>query len=212
MKFDLEPGKEIQTLLGKAPQRVPQNLPRRERHRLAVGENNIAEQPPGMRRPGQNLERCRVGDHDEIAATLHFCHVETAAGGEHRVDGLVCSILGEERCRHGDAAGHCAERVGRHQGFAAQHAVLVGKRKANQFELIALDLLRDRLGEPRLFVGPEAVTLDKSFGSWSLARGHAATLSARWPSFSFPAGSCWCSANSLASRRRGQCRRRRPGR
>ena len=39
MKFDLEPGKEIETLLGKAPQRVAQDLPRRERHRLAVGEN-----------------------------------------------------------------------------------------------------------------------------------------------------------------------------
>ena len=119
MKLDLEPGEEIQTLRSETRKGVAQNLPCRERHRLAVGEDNIAEQPPGMRRPRENLECCRIGNHDEIAAALHFRHVETAAGGEHRIDGLVRGIFGEERRRHSDAACHGTERIRRYQRLAA---------------------------------------------------------------------------------------------
>ena len=40
---------------------------------------------------GSTLERRGIGDHDEIAATLHLRHGEAAAGGEHRIDGL-CAV------------------------------------------------------------------------------------------------------------------------
>ena len=235
MKFNFEPGEEIETLRRKPRQRVAQDLPRRERHRLAVGEKDIAEQPAGIGRavilrPRQHLKRCRVGDHDEIAAALHFRHVEAAAGGEHRIDGFVRGVLGKERRRHGDAARHRAQRVGGHQSLAAQHAVLVGKREAHQFELVALDLLRDGLGLPRLFGGPETVTLDETCGG-SISRRHCCgewgVASRRMKctrvfairhfpfansSFSCPAGACWCSANSPANPRPDRCRRRKPGR
>ena len=80
MEFDFEAGEEIEARRLQPRQRVAKNLPRRERHRLAVWEIHIAQQPAGIRRPRQHLERRRVGHHDEIAAALHFRHVEAAAG------------------------------------------------------------------------------------------------------------------------------------
>ena len=85
------------------------------------------------------MERGRVGHHDKIAAALHLLHAEAAARREHRPRGLVRGVLGEQRRRHGDAASHQRRRIGRHHGLAAQHAVLVGKREADQFEVLFLD-------------------------------------------------------------------------
>ena len=100
---------------------------RGERHRLAVGEIDVAQEPAGLVRPGQNAERRRIGDHDEVAAALHLFHREAATRREHRIDRPVRGVLGEQRGRHGDAAAHRARRLGCEQGLAAQHAVLVGE-------------------------------------------------------------------------------------
>ena len=112
----------------------------------------------------QHPECRRVGDHDEIAAALHFRHVEAAAGREYRTGGLVRGVLGQQRRRHGDAALHQRRRILGHHGLAAQHAVLIGEREAHQFELVLLDRLRDRLGGARLLVGPKTVPLDEAGG------------------------------------------------
>ena len=161
MEFDFEPGEEVVALGRKPRERIAQDLARGERHALAVGEINIAEEPAGVRRPGQNLKGVRIGDHDEIAGALHLVHGETAAGGEDRIDGLVRRILGKERRGHGHAALHQGRRVGGDHRLAAQHAVLIGEGKANELELVFLDRLRDRLGAARLLVGPQIVALDE---------------------------------------------------
>ena len=162
MKFDLEAGEEIEAGRCEHRKRVAEHLPRRERHRLAVGEIDVAKQPAGIWRPRQHAKRRRVGHHDEVAAALHLRHVEAAAGGEHRIDRLVRGVLSEQRRRHGDAALQHGGRIFRHHGLAAQHAVLIGEREANEFQLVFLDGLLDGLGVTRLLVGPQAVTLDEA--------------------------------------------------
>jgi len=127
MEFDLKPGDEIEPGRRKPRQRIAKHLPRREWDRLAVGEIDVAQEPAGIRRPRQHLKRCRVGNHDEVAAALHLRHGKAAAGREDRIERLVRGVLGKQRRRHGDAGLHHAGSVGCHDGFAAQHAVLIGK-------------------------------------------------------------------------------------
>ncbi len=170
MEFDLEPGEKIVAFARKPRERVAQNLPRRERHRLAVSKINVAKEPAGVRCPRQNLERVRVGDHDEIAAALHLLHGEATAGSEDRIDRPVRGVLGQERGRHGHAAVQHRRPVGGDHRLAAQHAVLVGEREPHQFKLAFLDRLLDRLGVARLFVGPQTVALDEGCGG--AARRH----------------------------------------
>ncbi len=217
MKFDLEPGEKIKAGRREPRQGVLQDPPGRERHRLAVGEINIAEKPAGIwrpivRAPRQHAERRRIGHHDEIAGALHLRHVEAAAGGEHRIGGLVRGVLGEKRRRHRDAAGQHGGRIGGDHGLAAQHAVLVGEGEAHQLELVLLDRLRDRLGLPRLLAGPKAVTLDKAFRVQTFGAAPSDVVSAHSPSSWSAAGSRRCAANSPASRPPDRCRRHRPAR
>ena len=150
MKLHLKPGKEVEPFVRQPVKCVAQNLPCRERHRLAAVEIDVAQQPAGIGRPRQDLERVRVGDHDEIASALHLLHGKAAAGGEYRIDRLVRGILGQQRRRHGHAALHQRRRIGGDDRLAAQHAVLIGERKPHQFQLIFLDRLLDCLGATRL--------------------------------------------------------------
>ena len=62
------------------------------------------------------------------------------------------------------AVAHRARGVGRHQGLAAQDAVLVGKRQPHHFEPVLFD---QPLGAGRgleLLVAPQAVALDEGPG------------------------------------------------
>ncbi len=63
-------------------------------------------------------------------------------------------VLSQQRRRHGDATAHRGERVGGKQRLAAQHAVLVGKGKADEFEFVFLDRLYDGIRRAHLLVGP----------------------------------------------------------
>jgi hypothetical protein len=65
-----------------------------------------------------------------------------------------------------------ASSVAGNQSLAAQHAVLVGERKPHQFELVLLDVLRDRRRGLGLFVGPELVAVDEGQRGGT-ARRHA---------------------------------------
>ena len=132
-------------------QRVAQNLPRRERHRLAVGEIDVAQEPAGVRRrhrSGHGKTRNVAGSATMTKSPPPCISAmpKPPPGGEHRIGGLVRRVLGKQRRRHGDAASHQRRRVRGHDGLAAQHAVLIGEREAHQFELVFLDRLRDRLG------------------------------------------------------------------
>ena len=161
MEFHLEPGEIVVARVAEFFERVAIERARRERHRLAVGEIDVAQHPAGLLGPWQDAERAGIGDHHEVGAALHLRHVEAAAGGKHRKHALVRSVLGEQRRRHADAGTQRADRVGGEQRLAAQDAVLVGEREAHQFELVRLDRTLDLARQPRLIGRPQAVAIDE---------------------------------------------------
>ncbi len=221
MEFHFQPGAEVEAGRGQRVERLAATRAGGEWHRLAVAEVDIAKHPAGLVGPRQHAERRGVGDHDEIACALHLFHGKAAAGGEHRIDGAVRGILGEQRRRHGDAAAQCAHHFGGEQCLAAQYAVLVGEREAHQLQAVLLDCPLDGARGALLLGRPQAVAGDEvaQFGGLTgrhglipraLARRRAphAHSPSSWP------GVCWLrsSANSPASRRWGRCRRWPPGR
>src|SRR6202035_5292698 len=87
---------------------------------------------------------------------------KAAAGGEHRKYRLVRAVLGEHRGGDAAAAFQRGQRLGHHQRLAAQDAVLIGEREADDFELLFLDDAPQPRRRLMLLVGPETVTPDKT--------------------------------------------------
>ncbi|MCY1187552.1 hypothetical protein D9M73_285460 [compost metagenome] len=84
--------------------RVAQDTARGERHGPAILEIRVAQDPPGLRRPGQHPEGRRIGNERHIRPALHAGHVEAAARAEHGKDRAVRCVLGEQRGSHVHAA------------------------------------------------------------------------------------------------------------
>ncbi|MEY9510279.1 hypothetical protein ABIF16_001010 [Bradyrhizobium elkanii] len=79
MEFDLEAGDEIVAAAAELIEHLAIEVAGRERHRPAVAEIEVAEQPAGVLRPGQHAERGGVGDHQHVGRALHLLHAEAAA-------------------------------------------------------------------------------------------------------------------------------------
>ncbi len=66
MEFDLEAGEELVAGVPQAAKHLAIDLPRAERHRPAVGEDDVAQHPAGVRRPRQHAEGRRVVHHHAV--------------------------------------------------------------------------------------------------------------------------------------------------
>jgi hypothetical protein len=95
-------------------------------------------------------------------AAFHLRHAEAAAGGEHRKHAAMRGVLGEQCGGRGDAIAHHARGLRRNQRLAAQHAVLVDKRKPHDLEAVFLDRLVDGLRGRGLRGAPQRVAFDKT--------------------------------------------------
>jgi hypothetical protein len=162
MELDFEPGDVVEASLGKPLQYAAIKMPGRERHRLAVGEIDVAQHPTRPLRPRQHAEGQGIGDHQEVAAALHLRHAEPAAGGENRKHRFVRGVLGKQRGGDGAAVAHRGRGLARHHGFSAQNAVLVGKRQADDLESLFLDPFIGAGRRLELLVAPQAVALDEA--------------------------------------------------
>ena len=127
VEFDLEARDEIVTAASQLIEHLAIEMARGERHRAAVAEIEVAQQPACGRRPGQHAERRRVRHHQHVGGAFHLLHAKTAAGGEHREHRLVRGVLGEHRGGDGAAAFERSQRFARDQRLAAQDAVLIGE-------------------------------------------------------------------------------------
>ena len=127
VEFDFQPRDEIVTALSQLIEHLAIEMPRGERHRAAVAEIEVAQQPACGGRPWQHAERRRISHHQHIGGALHLLHAKTAAGGEHRKHRLVRGVLGQHRGGDGAAALQRGNRLAGHQRLAAQDAVLVGE-------------------------------------------------------------------------------------
>ena len=137
-------------------------MPRRERHRAAVAEMEVAQQPARGRRPWQHAKGGGVRDHQHVGGAFHFLHAKAAAGREHRKHRTVRGVLGEHGRGDGAAALQRCQRFARDQGLAAQDAVLVGERKPDDFEILFFDDLAQAACRLFLLVRPQAVTFDET--------------------------------------------------
>ena len=169
MELDFQPGDELVAGVGQLPDRVSKQRAGRKRHRLAGAEIGVAQQPAGFLEPRQHAEGGRIRHDEEIRGALHLGHVEAAATREDGESGLVRGVLGKQRARQGDAFVEGLRRLGDDEGLAAQHAVLVGKRKPHHLQAARLEFAHQPVGRGELRAGPQPVPLDKAHAC-SLAR------------------------------------------
>ena len=127
VEFDLEARDEIVTAASELIEHLAIEMARGERHRAAVAEIEVAQQPSRRRRPGQHAKGSRVCHHQHVGGTLHLLHAKAAAGSEHREHRLVRGVLGEHRGGDGAAAFQRGHRFARDQRLATQNAVLIGE-------------------------------------------------------------------------------------
>jgi hypothetical protein len=148
------------------------DAPRVERHRRAVREVGIAQQPGRVGRPGQHPERGRIRDDERVRAALHLGHPESTPRGEDRKHGAVRGVLGEQR---GDDAHTVRERFGqsrRRDRLPAQQAVEVCERESDELDAARRHFLQDVSHGRALGVVPEPVALDEG------RDGHGADVTA----------------------------------
>ena len=99
-----------------------------------------------------------------LAAAGHRLDAEAAAVGEHRIDGLVRGVLGQERRRHAAAVPqHRRQLVGEHR-LAPQYSGLIGERQADHLKLARRHFLDHLGGGGRGVRVIEAVTGDEAGG------------------------------------------------
>jgi hypothetical protein len=74
----------------------------------------------------------------------------------------VGGVLGEQRAGDRAALAQRTRGIRRHDGLAAQDAVLIRKRQPHDLERVFRDQLVDAAGGLDLFVAPQPVTLDEA--------------------------------------------------
>ena len=162
VELDLEARHVIEPGLGQLVQRAAIEMAGGERHLPAVLEIDVAQHPAGLRRPGQHAEGGGIGDHEEVAGALHLRHAEAAPGREDREHRLVGVSFAEQRGGDRAAVAHDMRSFVRHHRLAAQDAMLIGKRQADDLEPVLLDPFVGMGRRLELFVVPQPLALDEA--------------------------------------------------
>ncbi len=135
---------------------------RRERHRAAVAEIQVAQHPARRRCPGQHAEGGGIRHHQHVGRALHLFHTEAAAGGEHGKHRAVRGVFREHGGGDGAAALQRGDRLRGDDGLAAQNAVLVGEGEADDLEILLLDDAAHPRRRVLLLIRPQRMTRDES--------------------------------------------------
>ena len=98
----------------------------------------------------------------DVRGALHLGNADTSARRKRGEDRAVRGVLEEQRARHRNASLERRAHFGRGERLAAQHAVLVGERKAHRFQVVRFDLLQGLL-----FVHAAQADLFRRFASKS---------------------------------------------
>ena len=181
VELDLQPRHEVVAALAQGLQGVAVDLPRAERHRPAVGQEDVAQHPAGMRRPGQRPEGRGIWQHDHVGRALQLLHAEAAARLPDREHRAMRGVLQQHRRGEADAVLQRRVDLGGSQRLAAQDAVLVGEGEPHHRHLAGLEATL-RFARRRLAVlGPEARAFDQGHGGYAATGGtvSAAQLESR---------------------------------
>ena len=166
MELDFQAGDEVVAAIGQRLQRALVDVARVERHRPAVGEEDVAQHPARVRRPGQGAEGGRVGQHNHVGRALQLLHAEARARLPDREHRAVRGVLQQHGGREADAVLQRGVYLARGKRLAAQHAVLVGEGQSHDRHLAGLDAALGLARRRPAFVRPETGPFDE---------GHAAT-------------------------------------
>src|SRR5262249_45324430 len=125
MKLDLEASGKTESRFGERSERITKQMPRRDWDLFAVAKIAIAQNPPGILRPGQRAESLWIGDHGKIAGAGHFANAHSGSRFENRKHRAVCSVFGQKRAGHCHAAAQRAYRLIGNERLTSQDAMLV---------------------------------------------------------------------------------------
>ena len=148
--FDLYARGEAQPPLLQLGHLSGQQRARGEGHGAPVREEQVAQQPAGMRRPGQHAEGRGIGQHDHVRRPPQRRVRKGAAAVEHRERGFAREVLHQQRGRGVGAVGQQPGRLRRHQRLAAEHAMRVGEGQPHHLQPITGDARGDLGGQPVL--------------------------------------------------------------
>ena len=104
----------------------------------AVLEIQIAQHPAGVGRPGQDAEGGRIGHHQHVARALELGHADAAARREGREDRAMRGVLKQQGAGEADARLQRRFDLRHGERLAAQHAVLVREREAEELQAVEL--------------------------------------------------------------------------
>ena len=136
-----------------------------ERHRSAVREVDVADQPARAIRPRQDLKRGRVGHHDDVGEARELVDPKAPALDEGGRKDAVAGVEAVDRAGEVRAVVHRRDRSRPGHVLAACDPVLVDENESHRPQPELLDARRDPGTCPRLLIGVKPVPLDETRGS-----------------------------------------------
>ena len=160
VELDLDAGQVVEPLRPEPGRGGAADIAGRAGDRPPVRPADVAEHPAGPRRPGQDAEGLRVGDHQEIRGAGEVGVGET--GGEDRRHRAVRAVLDQQSRSDRHAVGE--RRIDRpgHDRLAAQNAVLVGEGEAHQLDAVLGDAAEHLRPGLALLLPPQPVAVDEA--------------------------------------------------
>ncbi len=162
VEFHFQTAHQLKALASQLTQCTAQTAASIVFHRLAVGIIQVAKNPTGIRGPGQATKCAGVGHHDQVGSAGQLLSTHTRARLPHWHGGTVRGVLQNQRGGHGAAIDQRAADGIANNGFATGQTVLIGKNKAQDFNIVGLNSGNDifRLGD--LVAVPESVPVYKT--------------------------------------------------
>jgi hypothetical protein len=162
VELDLEPGDELEAQLSGRIDLLLEQMTAVERHRLAVGEVRVGDDPAGAVGPRQDPERRRVRNQNHVREAGELRDVEAAPWHEQRREHVVGSVHAEQRGREVDAVLQRCQVVQRRHELAPRLAVLVHPDHPDGAEPVLLDQLGAALARRLLRRGEQVVVVDEA--------------------------------------------------
>ena len=160
--LDLNARQVVVAGVGELSQRPAHEPATVQRHRLPVGEIDVAQHPAGPVGPGQDAERRGVRHEHDVREAGHLLEAESAASGEGRHEHLIAGVEAVDGTGEVEAVGQGSDRHLRRQRLSARHPVLVNDDQPDGTQVAFTDLARDRLGRGGLRGCVQAVSRDEA--------------------------------------------------
>src|SRR5215831_15239685 len=155
--LDLYPGEVVVARLAEFAQHAAHQAAAVQRHRLAVGEIDVAEHPAGTVGPWQDPERGRIRYQHDIREPGELIDAKAAARRERRHEHLVAAVEAVDRPGEVEPVRHGSDRHLGGQRLAARDAVLIDDGQADGAQVKLAYPADDRGRRRGLLLGVQTV-------------------------------------------------------